>query len=196
MKFIKATLFIYLFFSSFFIPVKKKVVVSFSDDSYLVIRGKSNVNRFSCDYNTKYLEERLTLSLEMDHDKILFKDAVLKLQNKGFDCGKKLINKDFHKLLKTEEYPEIIMKIKSVDLTKRELDTFYTKVDFSINNITKEYLIPVVYCKEKNSLRFYSSLEVNIEDFKLTPPKKAFGIVKVRNIISIDFNFLTLLNEV
>jgi polyisoprenoid-binding protein YceI len=110
---------------------------------------------------------------------------VLPLENKNFDCGNRKINKDFHKLLKTEEYPEILLKIKKIDLSRGEDAT--VTLSFTIAGIENDYRFPIEISWE-NQLRFKGNLQLNIKDFNLEAPSKIFGLIVLEEEIQINFN--------
>lgn len=170
--------------------------LTFLDQSSLTIEGKSNINKFSCSYNSEYLSKKLTFSCKKENNKLLFKNATLTIINAGFDCGGNAINKDFHKLLKSVEYPHIKMSLKCVVLPENKTDAAYATVSYTITDKTIEYEFPVIFEKENNDFRLYGFIELNIEDFNLTPPKKVFGIIKVDKMIKINFDFKTTIKDI
>lgn len=186
----KNYLFLLLLAFVFSSSVNKQMVykVSFTPKSSLIIKGKSNVNKFDCAYDTYQLRDSLIVSYKKIDNKVVFEKAFLNLTNSYFNCNKRGITRDFHKLLKTEEFPNIKMSLLNVDLTKKAGDSVYTKMAFSICNKTNEYLIPILVLKSKNTLKFKGSISINIEDYDLEAPKKVLGIIKVDNMIVIDFS--------
>lgn len=185
---------VFLLFSAFGFKADKSIVVVFKTNSTLHIQGKTNVSKFSCFFDFDFIKDGVSLSYEKQGDVIVFKNAKLKIKNQGFDCGGKAINKDFHKLLKTEKYPEILMNLKKVNLHNKALDSVRTNVEFTLNNITKAYNIQNYYCIDKKTMQFCGTVDLNIEDFDLKPPKKVLGIIKVKNVITIDYNFIASMN--
>ena len=82
-------------------------------NSNLSISGTTNINDFECDFNPLYFKNESFKVHYIDKARsLIFKNSILTLQNQNFDCGHRKINNDFHKLLKTEKYPEIFLKIK------------------------------------------------------------------------------------
>lgn len=185
---------VFLLFSAFGFKADKSITVVFKTNSTLHIQGKTNVSKFSCFFDFNFMKEGVRLSYEKQDKAIIFKNARIKIKNEGFNCGGKAINKDFHKLLKTEKYPEIIMSVKKVNLLNKALDSVQTQVEFTLNNITKEYTIQNYYCIDDQTMQFCGTVDLNIEDFELKPPKKILGIIKVKNVITIDYNFIASMN--
>lgn len=68
-----------------------------------------------------------------------FNDAVFNLNNSGFNCGHKAINKDFHALLQTDKYPVIALELLEVTMA----DAAIAKIKISIAGKHKLYTLPI-----------------------------------------------------
>ena len=173
--------------------LKEKLTLCFLEKSALVIKGESNINRFNCVYDPLNLSNSLSVVYQQIGDKLVFENTALLLSNNSFDCGGRRINRDFHKLLLTDKYPEIKMKLKNIELPREEKDSITTQLDFTISSITKSFEVLVAYKKEKNTINFNGLVTINIEDFNLQPPKKVLGLIKVKNNINVEFNLFSTL---
>lgn len=114
-----------------------------------------------------------------------FRGAILVLNNKGFDCGNKGINQDFHDLLKSDQYPEILLEINQVKLRTKEFGV--ATICITMAGKQKYYDVPI-NIKDEHIAQFQGELELNIQDFNLEPPKKLFGIIVVKDEIEINFD--------
>src|SRR5690606_21165790 len=95
---------------------------------------------FICQYSTTFLERKVNISYREDASVIAFDNAVLKLKNSGFDCGGKMINKDLHELLKSDEHPYIYLELQK--LIKHNYGyTAYVVIEIANKKI--DYAIPV-----------------------------------------------------
>ncbi len=164
-----------------------KINVKIHPDSQLTIVGNTNINKFNCGFDSKTLEEPIPVEFRRKGDNIYFKKAKLKLNTYLFDCGKKLINKDFQDLIKAETYPDIYLILKEVIPSTTDKNLVNAKVDFKIAGKTKEYTVPVTY-DGKDDLSISGKLQLNIRDFDLENPKKLMGLIKVDDVITINFN--------
>ena len=164
---------------------KKKVTVLPSSD--LTIIGDSNIAAFQCEFDTSHLEESQEVTYAQTGNEIKFTGAVLVLRNKGFDCGSKGINRDFHDLLRTDEHPRIFLELKKVILSSPSQGV--ATVVITIAGKKRSYEVPV---SVKNSViaEFKGNLHLNIKDYGLEAPKKLFGMIVVKDEIDIDFNLL------
>ncbi|WP_158281905.1 YceI family protein [Winogradskyella wandonensis] len=165
----------------------KSYRIYFSPESSLIIKGTSNVNSFKCEYNISKFSDSLSVNFLENLDIIEFKNTELILPNINFNCGHRGITKDFNKLLKTEEFPQIriaLLRVISLDNSENEA---IVSLDITICGISNTYDIPIKV-NGNNEVRVQGLLPINIEDFKLEAPTKVLGIIKVSNKIEIDFN--------
>lgn len=163
----------------------KKKDIHILPQSQLTITGDTNISAFSCIFNPKKLPNSILVLHVNNPSEIQLKNAILVLNNEGFDCGNKQINKDFHSLLQTEEYPEIRLEVKKIRLEKDSKAK--AEVNISIAGKQNQYSVPVRIVSEPATC-FEGSLELDINDFGLEPPKKLFGMIKVKEDIQINFN--------
>ncbi len=153
--------------------------------SELSIKGDTNISEFGCVFNTAYLEKNRVVTYKQHGNAISFNNAVLSLQNKGFNCGNNAINKDFHSLLNTKEYPIIILELTKITFIEKEKAKAYVKI--TIAGKKKEYSLPIDI-HSSTTFRFIGKLKLNIKDFNLEPPKKMFGLIVIKEEIEIAFD--------
>ncbi|NJW52328.1 YceI family protein [Salinimicrobium oceani] len=153
--------------------------------SNLTIIGDSNIAKFQCKFDTSYLEGTQQISFTQTGHQIKFQGASLTLNNRGFDCGSKGINSDFHDLLQTRKHPEIVLELNEVALSSNNkgLATIY----ISIAGKKKHFQVPVSI-KNGAIAQFQGILSLNIKDYDLEPPKKLFGMIVVKDVIEIEFD--------
>ncbi len=162
-----------------------KKTVAVLPTSELTITGDTNINEFKCEFDTSYLTDKNKFLYTQSGSEIIFTGAVLSLETKGFDCGSRGINKDFHSLIKSDKYPQILLQLDKVKiLSKSQAEA---RVCITIAGIQKFYDIPVAV-KQGEISNFKGKLELDIKDFKLEPPRKLFGIIVVKDDIEINFD--------
>lgn len=61
------------------------------------------------------------------------------------------------------------------------------QVEISIAGKKKQYVVPMKIVSTPATC-FEGSLQLDINDFELQPPKKLFGMIKVKEDIEINFN--------
>lgn len=164
----------------------KESKVFFSSESALKIKGKTNVSKFECEFNMKVLSDSIGISYMHHNDHLKFTDTKLRLPNFHFDCGGKGINKDFHQLLNSEEYPQILIILKELVPIESTSKSAQVTVEIVISNVMNTYSVPI-QIDTSDQLLVSGTLPLNINDFNLSPPSKVMGMIKVSPIIEIEF---------
>lgn len=157
--------------------------------SKLFIKGKTNINSFDCQFDFLKLKNPIPVFFQKINNKIVFDETKLVMESACFDCGGKVINKDFQKLLKSELYPEISIQLKEIYTDNLNQKSIEVLTNISVAGITKPYRIPVKL-QGKETLFISGSLNLHISDFNLEAPKKALGLIVVKNTIEINFNLI------
>lgn len=165
----------------------QKKSIQILPESKLTITGDTNINEFLCAYNTSLIPNTGNMKFTGNPEEIRFENAILKLDNKGFDCGNKAINKDFQSLLKSSEYPEIELELK--ELSFKTTNQAIALITISIAGKQKDYKVPVII-KENPVAQYAGKLNLDINDFNLILPKKLFGLIVVKEDIEINFNLI------
>lgn len=153
--------------------------------SELTIIGDTNISKFQCGFDTSFLNENQTIKYLKGENQILFSGAVLVLNTRGFDCGNKGINNDFHDLIKSKKHPEILLELEKAKLASPTKGLANVKI--TIAGLQKQYEVPVKITNGETAT-FKGILELNINDFGLEPPKKLFGMIVVKDEIEISFD--------
>lgn len=183
----KLLLFISLFtLLAFTSDIVGKTSVIITPNSKLLIIGKTNVNSFKCQYNVSKLNKPITVFFKRRDEKISFEKATLVLNNLNFDCGGIGINNDFQELLKSDIYPQIFINLKEISKDPINENLVNALIDLEIAGVTKSYSTPVEL-KGEDTLLIKGVLALNIRDFNLEPPKKALGLIVVKDVIEINF---------
>ena len=163
--------------------IANKVKVKITNKSEVTIKGKSNVNSFTCKYDSDFIEDEIYVTLTKQNAKTLLEDAKISIKSNGFDCAHKMITKDFKTILKAEEYSHIKVEVKEINQQKKLV---FAKVKVEIAGKTNEYTIPITLDAKNNNVK--GLLKINIKDFHLKPPKKLLGMVVVNDNVEINFN--------
>jgi len=156
-------------------------------ESSLVIKGKTNVNKFDCKFNVQNLNNPIPVFFKFENSKLVFEETSLVLKNTCFDCGNNGMNKDFYNLLKSDVYPEVVLKLKEVKEDNYHKNWVNAKIAIKIAGVVNSYNVPLKLEGNKRMM-IKGSLNLNIRDFNIEPPKKALGLIVVDEIIKIDLN--------
>ncbi len=165
----------------------KESVVVLSSESFLRIKGKTNVSSFECQFDMSSISEVIKINYRTLDNKIKFEDTKLVLPNVEFNCGGKAINKDFNKLLNTAEHPKITLKLKEISNLESQSQTLTATIEITISNVTRQYKMPINLAQDQD-LHVNGVLPLNINDFNLEAPTKMLGMVKVSPQIEIQFS--------
>jgi len=155
-------------------------------NSKLLIKVKTNVNSFNCQYDVLKLNKPIPISFKNHGNKTSFERTTLVLDNVNFDCGGSAINNDFKELLKTKTHPKIFIHLKEINKDQNKEGLVQALIDLEIAGVTKSYTVPVEL-KQEETMLIKGILPLNIRDFYLEPPKKAMGLIVVKDVIEINF---------
>jgi len=154
-------------------------------NNYLYINGESNINQFRFSYNTPNIRNIDNISKDKESIEI-------SIPIREFEASNPMMYADFLDLMNEAEHPRII-----VSFSKRQLQSTlqdYTEpcpvIQITIAGITRSYNVvcSVVKCADNLYLRGEEVLKLS--DFKLRPPSKLLGLVKVNDEINVDFGFI------
>lgn len=175
-------------FSTMNVVMNSKSVLVTSE-SELHINGTSNVTDFECGYNIMNLNDPIQIHYETENNVIRFEKSTLILENHGFDCGGKRINKDFHGLLKSDVYPKITLKLKEVKLNPGKENKAMALIEIEIAGVSHSYLMETEFHHGQNWM-ISGNLKLNIKDFNLKAPRKMLGLVVISEDIEIIFKLV------
>ena len=82
----------------------------------IVIKGRSNVNEFDCTLENLEGGEALDIIGFYDGESVNFEGLKLNIPIEGFDCGVRMMTRDFRDLLESEKYPKLSLDIKKIIL--------------------------------------------------------------------------------
>jgi hypothetical protein len=167
--------------------LSNKTKVKITNQSEVIIKGKSNLNTFECKYNSVFIEDEIHVSLVKQNSKIILDGAKIAIKSTGFDCAHKIITKDFKSLIKANEYADIKLEVKEINTLK---ETLFAKVKVDIAGISNEYCVPVQFDAKTNNVK--GQLKINIKEYHLKAPNKLLGMVKVNDQVDINFNLFLL----
>lgn len=156
------------------------------DQSSLEIKGSSNVNDFDCRYRDPITPDTLYHEIEIEPSEVKVKGDNISMYVESFDCGKKGINRDFRKTLKSNEYPTIDVTLER--LIYDDDQPVIAEVLIHLAGISRMYQLDFTsLTQEEGTNRIHGSQIIKMSDFNLEPPKALFGLVKVNDEMTINF---------
>lgn len=155
--------------------------------NYVRIEGSSNVNKF-------YFEQ--TLSKPHPETNTYYQSAEyieFDLPVEYFKASNPRMRNDFMELIKANDYPIITIFIKlpqeEIRSSSDQEVTSFIKVKLAGQEM-KYQLAGKVHTCQNNSIRLQGTLELDINDFNLSPPTKFMGMVKVNKEVFINFGLI------
>ncbi|MPS72984.1 MAG: YceI family protein [Chryseobacterium sp.] len=148
-----------------------------AQENFVKINGSTNVNKFQC-VNNKFKNDGGVYTFSEKN----LPNIVLKVAD--FDCGNRMMTKDFQKILNAEKYPN--MTIKFINFVKNH-EGFNAIVEVKMMNQSKRYNIE--FDIENNKL--IGRKNVKFSDFNITPPKKMGGMIVVKDDLDLIFSLAT-----
>src|SRR5690606_35699293 len=157
--------------------------------SELIIRGSSNVNSFVCRTDCYQIQDTLQFVVRESDCEILFSQKALQIPLTSFDCGNELITKDFREALDANRHPRLSIRFLSLDhqiLTLRS-GSVSGLVQITLAGTTRTYPALYTISADGNTLTLSGARTVCFSDFKLQPPRKMMGLIRVQADVDVEF---------
>ncbi len=157
-----------------------------NEESTLIVYGTSSLH----DWN---------ITTENQNGKIVFKDINtsdiqkldISVKAESLKSGKKAMDKNTYKALKTDDYENITFQIIKVDNISKKVDKkFSVKAlgDLTITGVKKQISINFdVDASSAKSIILTGEKTLKMTDFNIEPPKALFGTITTGNEITIKF---------
>ncbi len=163
-------------------------------ESFLLIKGSSNVNKFECKIDGSNINDTITVKYQANGSDLNFHQFRIDLEVDHFDCQNSMITSDFKESLKADDYPHMIIEF---------IQLKFPHSDDPFKNIFPTGIIAMVTLTDKHK-KYYIGLEkeslegpdvkltgnlaVDMRDFGLEPPTKMLSLVKVNPLLDIKFS--------
>jgi hypothetical protein len=159
---------------------------------YVVIEGKTNVNQFEFKW---YASGKTKTDEETCFDTSFFG---INIPVKDFETSNSLMHDDFMELMKANEYPKIYIRISQDQIGKllEENDFRTPDILLTIAGVSNSYNVPCQAYKCAESTLFLNGTQkILLTDFKMDPPIRLQGLVKVKDEIEVRFGFILTFTE-
>ena len=159
--------------------------------SSITIAGSTNVNKYKCIIAKYTGSDTLLLTAERGKG-AHFKKGLVNLEASRFDCEKNIITKDFAETIQAKKYPQITINFLSFERVPEFKDSeepFRCKFVITLANVAVPCDVRAKIVKDKNNLIHLRGWHLfKFSDFKLDPPTKMMGMIKVDEMITVDFH--------
>lgn len=164
------------------------VAVDVKKNSTLSINGTTNVVNFRLTQNSdNFIKKNMIITASQNNNRLYLSENQLSVPVKSFNSTNKMALRDFHKLVKSDQFPTMNIQLNYIELAK-SATSGNAVVDVTITGVTKKYSFPVKAVKNGNSYNFKVMKDINIRDFGLEPPVQMAGLLKVDEMININMN--------
>jgi hypothetical protein len=192
----KTILFVVLILETIFVVYPQTTLsVLLQNNSSITINGTSNLVSFKLSQRgDKLANKTFLITASQIQNKIILSQNQYAIAVKNFDSNNKMALRDFLKLVKSTIYPDIKITLNYIENHSNDVLSDYSKgqasVNITITNVTRQYLIPVSSNKSSDLYNLTGKMKLNIKDFGLVPPNVMFGLIKVNELIDIDFHLI------
>ncbi len=152
---------------------------------YIKILGSTNLNSFELEYSFG----THPVSFHLAPDGSTTGSGRLNLPVKEFRGKSEGMEKDFYALVKSDLYPSIVIEFYEITDSGRDTKSNMVKAGITMAGITRVYdILCEVERNPEGGLCLRGDKTIMISDFKLDPPVKFFGLVRVQDFINVDFS--------
>ncbi|SMD45254.1 hypothetical protein SAMN00777080_3902 [Aquiflexum balticum DSM 16537] len=141
----------------------------------ITVSGQTSIGGFNCDYAKNGLKD----TLYIDYDKS-GKDLIFDIPVNDFSCGNFLLNRDFRKTIKAEQFPTAKVKVRNLKSNYGH----YT-CDLSVDLVGKKLNFPALVLK-RTPAGVSGYLVLSFEELALETPKKMGGLIKVEEELHLE----------
>jgi hypothetical protein len=157
--------------------------------SSLRVAGSSNINNFTCNIY-EYIDKD-TIVFAKDPSRSVKLSGEIQMDILSFDCHSKMITKDLRKTLKAEQYPKIVIRfisLQSMPLMNMEKEYIKGMVEVQLAGIIKRFELQYIFLKSgPGILKLNGGRRFQFSDFKLSPPRKLAGLIKIKDGFDVNF---------
>jgi hypothetical protein len=159
--------------------------------SKLAIHGSTNVNSFTCNVTSYTRNDTLRYFKNYAAGELQFTTNRMSIPISAFNCGSKQISRDFRRTLKSDSYPQLEIDFISLQGLSSSADSVLNSVlEITLAGVTTRYNMRL-NMNVKNGVMFLSGIQrVKFADFKLAAPEKFKGLIRVKEILHVDFQLV------
>ncbi len=174
-------------------PPAEKISWIVQKSSSLSINGHTNVNKFSCGVAQYTVPDTLTFSDGGCHGNVrgIPLCGVLHINIDDFDCRNRVMTGELKKTLQSRQYPQL--KITFLNLERMPLfgprpETLKGGVVIELAGIRKQFEMDYTSGREDaETVELTGSRKLCFSDFGLVPPQKMGGLIKVNDVLDVQF---------
>lgn len=164
--------------------------------SQLRLEGTTNINQFTCNCSEDFPVDTYE-TVQNDHPYLLsLRKTDFHLATDNLDCGRRGINNDLRKALKSDSFPYIRIEVQSIRLPEgntlvegEDWTDVPVKTQITIAGSRRPLHLSVkVKALGNHTYQLRSQTQVAMSDFGIDPPRPMLGMIKVRDFITIHLD--------
>jgi hypothetical protein len=157
-------------------------------NSTLTIHGATNLNTFTCSVDSYTGHDTLQYFNNYAASELQFTDNRMTIPIQKFDCGSRQISKDFRTTLKSETHPDLNIRFISLGGNSlKNQNTIDGRIDIVLAGVTKRYTVRFKTEVTNQHIVLSGVQPVNFGDFNLKAPEKLQGIIRVKEVLRVEF---------
>jgi len=161
-------------------------------NSTLEVAGKSNVNSFTC--TISQYDYKDTIALFGETNKTVRLNGDLSMDILNFDCQSSMINKDMQKTLKADIYPQLkirFLSFQSMPLLQQKSELVKGIIEVELAGVIKRIEMTYTITRVGNNfIQMSGNRNFTFSDFKLSPPQKFAGLIKIKDDFNVNFQLV------
>lgn len=160
-------------------------------NSQLTVNGATNINTFTCSVPSYGKADTLAFTSQNGLSNRSAVNCILHIPVMSFDCGNRFMTKDLQKTMHAEKYPHLAIDIKTlVPFHQMSGKSIEGKTMITIAGVSKPYYIQFAVTKSGANYFLKGKKQVLFSDFKLHPPSKLGGSIKVKDELDVEVNLV------
>lgn len=166
-------------------------VASSSCNNYIRISGETNISMFSLD---QYVPEDLICGtgnsrwIQLPDQEVY----MIRIPVRNFEASNRIVYKDFLDMVDVKQHPyiNIFMEESEFQMLFQDRSFFLPRIGISVAGTIRYYQVPchVSDCID-GKIAVSGRKALKLTDFKLAPPVKTMGLIKVQDELIINFEF-------
>ena len=171
-------------------PSHHEVTIS---SGHFVLQGTTNLNTFECTLSQTLPGKPMVIKTTSETREIRFEGLELSYPVAEFDCGLEAMSQDLRKTLKSDTYPNLLLRINDIRIKNEHQEvsklTVISSVSITLAGVSHHALVEngLVINHSEGALTLAGTQYLSMNDFNLEAPTKFFGMVKVNDELNVSF---------
>lgn len=142
----------------------------------ITVSGQTSIGGFNCEYAKNSLKDTLFIDTPLRS-----KDLVFDVPVNDFSCGNFLLNRDFRKTIKAEQFPHAKVRVRNL-----KSNYGHYSCDLTVDIVGKRLQYKELPLK-RTADGIAAKLILSFNELELEAPKKFGGLVKVEEELMLEF---------